>query len=407
MPFFVYTALAAIYLLALLLLWHEHFYENKRKMIAPAVLLLLIIAARMFMFGHETGDYLDFLSPWVQYFRDNGGFKALGESVGNYNPPYLYFLALFSYFDISELYLIKLLSVLFDVLLAWACMKLLSVFTSRRSLKIACFFAILCLPTVALNGAYWGQCDSIYVFFAVMSVYLALREKPVGSMITLAASLAFKLQAVFIIPVFFIFLLTGKLKPKHLFVFPVAYTVFLLPPVICGRPLFEVLTQYFTQAGSVGDAMNYNSPSLFSIFGYLDSAVWSQKAVIVAFAFMLIVFIVAAIFRKSLSDKVLLGFTVLLVIGIPFFLPHMHDRYFYLADTLSVVLAFAAPSFFPLPIFVQIASFLSYYAYLNMRFLVAPRIGGECMLISLVLTIVFVVIILIANSDRSDINEKN
>lgn len=403
MPCSVYISLAAIYCLALWLLWREGLFENKKKIIAPAAILLLIIAIRMRMFSHETYDYLDFLSPWVQYFRDNGGFKALGQSVGNYNPPYLYFLALFSYININELYLIKLLSVLFDVLLAWASAKLLSIYIKKSRLHIACFLAILCLPTVALNSAYWAQCDSIYVFFAVWSVYLALSERPVGSMIALAASLAFKLQAVFIIPAFFVFLLAGKIKPKHLIVFPIAYAAILLPPVIFGRPLLEVLTQYFSQAGTVGDALNYNSPSVFSIFGNLDSAIWSQKAVIIAFAFMLIVFAIAAISRKSLSDKSLLGFTLLLVIGIPFLLPHMHDRYFYLADVLSLILAFAVPAFFPLPLFVQFASFLSYYAYLNMRFLLAPRIGGECMLIALILAIVFVIFC----SVRSDINEKD
>ena len=397
MPFAVYIALAAIYVFALLLLWRENLFENKKKIIAPALILLLIIAIRMLMFGHETADYLDFLSPWVQFFRENGGFKALGMSVGNYNPPYLYFLALFSYININELYLIKLLSVLFDVLLAWACMKLLSIYNKERRPLLICFFVALSLPTVALNGAFWGQCDSIYVFFAVMSVYLALKEKGVGSMIMLAASLAFKLQAVFIMPVFFVFLLAGKIKPKHIIVFPIAYAVILLPPVICGRPIFEVLTQYVNQAGTAGDAMNYNSPSVFSIFGGLDSAVWAKPAVIAAFAFMLLVFLFAAIFRKRLSDKMLLGLTVLLVIGIPFLLPHMHDRYFYLADVLSLVLAFSAPAFFPLPVFVQFASFLSYYAYLNMRFLVHPCIGGECMLIALILAIVYVIFCSVRN----------
>ena len=397
MPFAVYIALAAIFFLALVLLWRENLFESKKKILAPALILLLIIAIRMLMFRNETADYLDFLSPWVQFFRENGGFKALGISVGNYNPPYLYFLALFSYININELYLIKLLSVLFDVLLAWACMKLLSIYNKKSRLLLICFLVTLSLPTVALNGAFWGQCDSIYVFFAVMSVYLALREKGAVSMIMLAASLAFKLQAVFIMPVFFVFLLAGKIKPKHIIVFPIAYTVFLLPPVICGRPIFEVLTQYVNQAGTVGDAMNYNSPSVFSILGGLDSSVWAKPAVIAAFVFVLLAFLFAAILRKRLSDKMLLGLTVLLVIGIPFLLPHMHDRYFYLADVLSLVLAFSAPAFFPLPVFVQFASFLSYYAYLNMRFLVHPCIGGECMLIALILAIVYVIFCSVRN----------
>ncbi len=389
MPLTVYIALALIYLLSLALLWREGLTKKRAEIIFPALIMLIIIVIRAFLFSHETDDYLDFLSPWVEFFRLNGGFKALGYPVGNYNPPYLYFLALFSYINISELYLIKLLSVLFDVLLAWACMKLLSVFTQKRGALLACFFAILLLPTVALNSAYWAQCDSIYVFFAVLSLYLAFSEKPVGSMISLAASLSFKLQAVFIISAFFFFLLSGKIKAKHILIFPVAYTVFLLPPVLFGRPFFEVLTQYFSQAGTAGDAMNYNSPSLFSMFGNLDSAIWAKPAVLAAFAFMLIILLFALLKRDSLSDKMILGLTLLLIIGIPFLLPHMHDRYFYMADVLSVVAAFTAPVFFPLPCLVQFASFLSYYAYLNMRYMMHPRVGGVCMLAALIITVVY------------------
>ena len=403
MPFSVFIGLAAIFLIALLLLRREGLIKSKKEWILSALIMFCIIAVRAVLFSHMTDDYLDFLRPWVEFFRENGGFRALGYSVGNYNPPYLYFLALFSYFNISELYLIKLLSVLFDVLLAWACIKLLSVFTEKRLMLLTCFFGVLCLPTVGLNSAYWGQCDSIYVFFAVLSVYLAFRERPVGSMVCLAASLAFKLQAVFIIPAFFIFLLAGKIKPKHLIVFPVAYTVILLPPVLCGRPFWEVLTQYVNQADTVGNALNYNSPSMFSIFGNVSPELWSNLGVVLAFAFMLGVFWFAVVKRNSLSDKMILGLTLLLVIGIPFLLPHMHDRYFYLADVLSLVLAFAVPTFFPLPCFVQFASYLSYYAYLNMRFLVHPRIGGECMLVALIIVIVF---ILTADAGRSLISKK-
>lgn len=386
MPLTVYIALALIYFLSLALLWREGLIKIRAEIIVSALIMLSIIVIRAALFSHETDDYIDFLSPWVEFFRQNGGFKALGYPVGNYNPPYLYLLALFSYFDINELYLIKLLSVLFDTLLAWACTKLLSVFIENRRLLLACFFVILFLPTVALNSAYWAQCDSIYVFFAVFSLYLAFRKKPVGSMIFLAASLAFKLQAVFVIPAYFLFLLSGKIKPKHILIFPLAYTVFLLPPVFFGRSLFDVLTLYFQQAGTAGDAMNYNSPSVFSMFNNPDSAIWAKPAIAGAFAFMLIILLFALLKREKLSDRIILGLTLLLVIGIPFLLPHMHDRYFYMADVLSVVAAFTAVAFFPLPCFVQFASYLSYYAYLNMRYMMHPRVGGECMLAALIIT---------------------
>ncbi len=72
---------------------------------------------RLFLLDHQSLDYQDFLAHWAAFFRENGGLSALGEPVGNYNVPYLCFLALLSYLRVPDLYAIKLFSILFDVLL--------------------------------------------------------------------------------------------------------------------------------------------------------------------------------------------------------------------------------------------------------------------------------------------------
>ena len=51
-------------------------------------------------------------------------------------------------------------------------------------------------------------------------------------------------------------------------------------------------------------------------------------------------------------------------IAIPFLLPEMHDRYFYLADVLSIVAAFYFPRMFYIAVGVQLCSLLSYAPYL-------------------------------------------
>ena len=101
-------------------------------------------------------------------------------------------MALFSYSRIRDLYLIKLLSIFFDVLLAWGGMRLVSRLTDSPLRRIGCFFTILLLPTVFLNGAVWGQCDSIYVALAVLALADALEEHPVRAMVLLALSLRWR-----------------------------------------------------------------------------------------------------------------------------------------------------------------------------------------------------------------------
>ena len=393
MDTFTAVCLIMIFALALLLLWREKLFESKALFAAAFAFTALALVIRASLLDFESGDYLTFLAPWTQFFRDNGGFAALRYSLGNYNPPYMYFLALFSYFDISELYLIKLLSVLFDVLLAWACMKLLGLYTGSRAKLLGVFLAVLFLPTVVINGAYWAQCDSIYAFFGIYALYLGLRGRGCASMVSLAASLAFKLQAVFIIPVFFILLLAKKLRWRQLLVFPAAYIVFMLPALLAGRPFVETMTLYFAQAGTVGDAMNYNAPSLTSMFQWSgNTESWSTLLIAAAFALVLASYAVAAVKRRELDDTVFLGFALLLAMGIPYLLPHMHDRYFFISGVLALVLAFRDRRFFPIPLLAELASLHCYYAYFVRYYLVHPRIGGIFMLIALLLTAAYIIV---------------
>ena len=383
---FIIISLTAIFALAMLLLRREGIFEDRAALICAAVLTAAALIIRAFYYNIESDDYLTFLAPWTQYFRDNGGFAALADFPGNYNPPYMYLLAAFSYLDIPELYLIKSLSVLFDALLAFACMKLASLYSGSKARRLGVFLAVLWLPTVAANGAYWAQCDSIYAFFGVYALYLGMSGRGAGAMVSLAASLAFKLQAVFIIPAFFILLLAKRIKWRQLLIFPAAYVVFMLPAVIAGAPLWDTLTLYISQAGTVGDAMNYNAPSLTCMFSWTGDTTRSARLLIIA-AFLLVaaVYAAALLLRRRLSDRLILALTLILAMGIPYLLPHMHDRYFYLAGVLALVLASTDLRFAPVPLFAELASLHCYYAYFVRYYLVQPRIGGELMLASLLL----------------------
>ena len=362
----VFPGLLAIGALGFLILWREGVFRQKTPLFLSALLLLAAMALRGLCMEHETLDYQNFLARWVDYFRENGGFRALKHSVGNYNVPYLYFLALFSYAGMRDLYLIKLLSVLFDVLLAWAVLRIVSRFHAGAGAKMAAFFLTLFLPTVVLNGACWGQCDSIYAAFGLWSIAFALEHKPVRAVAAIALSFAFKLQAVFLLPVFLIFLLSKSLKWYHLPVFPLVYFLTVLPAVLLGRPLWDTVTLYFNQADSVGSGVNYNSPSMYAFVQSAENgAVLSAIGIAAAFVFLGLLYLLCALNRTRLNHHALLICSLLISVAVPFLLPHMHDRYFFLADVLSLALAVAIPRLFFLPIFVSFASLTGYYAYLT------------------------------------------
>lgn len=396
--------LSAIALFALLLLYKEGLLKKP----APIVTALLLTAAafilRALVFDYETLDYQNFLSQWVEFFRQHGGFRALRYPVGNYNIPYLYFMALFSYSSVYDLYLIKLLSTFFDLLLAYAVLRLVSRWNKSVWLRLCCFFTVLLWPTVFLNSAVWGQCDSIYVALALLGIDAALDERPILSMCCIALSFGFKLQAVFIMPVYAVLWMQGKLKWYHFLVFPGVYVLLVLPTVLAGRPFMDTITLYLSQTGSIGSGLNYNSPSIFAMIRNIaDTEAASRAGIIGAFAYMLAVLGLCFIKRRELNERALLAATVLLAVGIPFLLPHMHDRYFYAADILTLLWVFAFPEYFPAALLAEFASLLGYHAYLKMRFLLPMRYGSVALLLVLLLAIFF-----LADSfgDKNNKNEK-
>lgn len=386
----VILMLAAVGAFALILLYKEGLLKKPAPIVAAVVLTALALVLRALVFGYETLDYQNFLTRWVDFFRQRGGWRALSEPVGNYNIPYLYFMALFSYSSVKDLYLIKLLSTVFDVLLAYSAMRLVSRWQKSVRLRLGCFFTVLLWPTVFLNSAVWAQCDSIYVALALLGIDLALDDRPVLAMTCMALSFGFKLQAVFILPVCAVLWMQGKFRWYHFLVFPAVYVLLVLPAVIIGRPFMDTVLLYFGQTGSIGTGLNYNSPSVFALIrGVADTDAASKAGIVGAFAYMLAVLGVCFIGHRRLNDQAVFAAAVLLAVGIPFLLPHMHDRYFYAADILTLALAFAFPVYSPAALLTEFASLLGYHAYLKMRYLLPMRYGAAALLVVLAVGICF------------------
>lgn len=347
------------------------------------VMLLPIGAAlllRILLLDHVTLDYQDFLSKWVEYFRQNGGFSAIRDPIGNYNVPYLYVLAFLSYLPVPDLYGIKLFSILFDVLLAWGGFRLSKQLTQNEWLPPATFSALLLLPTVILNGSCWGQCDSVWAALCLLSLSQALERKPVSSMALLALAFSFKLQAIFVIPLWCAIWFTGRMKFRELFIFPVVFILAMLPAIFAGKPVTDILNVYVDQAGSsiAWQTVNYNSPSIFSLLPYkAEIASWVPKAaIVVAFLFVLALLALLFVRRAKVDEAALVLAGAALSLGVPFFLPYMHERYFFLGGVLLVILACSKLTTSLSAAGAEVASLGGYHAYLARRYLLVLTFSG-------------------------------
>ena len=75
--------------------------------------------------------------------------------------------------------------------------------------------------------------------------------------------------------------------------------------------------------------------------------------------------------RRRLNGPDIVVMATTVVLAVPFVLPEMHERYFYLADVLTIVMAFYVRRYWPVAMVVSACSLLSYAPFLWQRTFVA------------------------------------
>ena len=131
-----------------------------------------------------SADMYSCLIPWFEEIKANGNVRALSSQVGNYNLLYQTLISFMTYLNGNCVYYYKALSILFDYLLAFYSASFICEIkkTHKNGFLFGVIYAIvLFLPTVVLNSAFWGQCDSIYTFFGLMAIYSAIKGKSKSS----------------------------------------------------------------------------------------------------------------------------------------------------------------------------------------------------------------------------------
>lgn len=349
------------------------------------LLMLLPIGAAMLVrvlcLDYASLDYQNFLTHWYEYFKANGGFKAMAGSIGDYNVPYLYFMAAISYLDVPDLYLIKLFSILFDVLLAWGGYRLARVLRGERqgdAVPLIAFAVLLFLPTVVLNSAYWGQCDGLYGALVVHALAQLLAGKNKSSVVLLAVAFSFKLQTIFLIPLWGVLWLARKVKFYELLLFPATYVITIVPALLMGKPLADILGVYFNQMEEYSYRLTLNAPSVFQLIPTgleVDDKLMARLGIIAAFALVLVLLVLGIWLGKRLNVRIAMAMAAVLAIGIPFFLPYMHERYFFLADVICVCWACVNVRRIPAAVLAAGSSLASYIVYLRLLYNCVVYVG--------------------------------
>jgi Gpi18-like mannosyltransferase len=132
-----------------------------------AAFFLIGIGIRLVGAGVISKDMQSFLTPWYQAIAALDWPAALRGEFSNSSPPYLYLLTLVAKANVPvrPVVAIKLLSVLFDVVNAFLIYRIVGLRAEGRTLPLLAAGLFLCLPTLAMHSAAWGQTDAGYACF--------------------------------------------------------------------------------------------------------------------------------------------------------------------------------------------------------------------------------------------------
>jgi Gpi18-like mannosyltransferase len=190
-----------------------------------------------------------------------------------------------------------------------------------------------------------------------------LVDKPYPALISFGVSAAIKAQAAFLAPFLILLAFKKKIPWRSFGMVPVAYFLMMLPAILAGRPVLDTLTVYLNQASEF-QIPSFNAPNWYVFFPQSSYTVVLSAGLVIT-ALLLIVWIFIYARRKlNLESDLLIYFSLVSVVLVPFLLPKMHDRYFYPADVLSIILAFYMPVLWFVAVAYQAISGLAYTIFL-------------------------------------------
>lgn len=344
----------------------KNMLKKRGRYIYWVVLLLVSVAAfsvRWRGMEYVSGDFGICVLPWSEAMKTGQGLSILSTYDGDYNMPYITVLWLLNYLPGRTIVKVKMFSVLFDYLGALAAGFITAHFAKSEK-KALCFIlayiVLLFHPSVILNSAYWGQCDSVYVTFLLYMIWAILKRRYNVAMIFFGCALSFKLQAVLILPILLIFWWKKRFFSCIVFFFiPIVMEILCIPAILGGYSVFAPFLIYKRQLGRYPN-MYVFYPNFWALFKDAHYYIFSSAAII--FVLVGLGILALAVIRKQdkITEKQWIEFAVWSTFFMICFLPSMHERYGMLAEILVAIYAFLEKKAGGIAAVIGIGSFITY-----------------------------------------------
>ena len=337
---------------------------DKRKIIFFVLISIIGLFARLSLFKATSGDFRLFLHPWYVEISQNG-VHFLSHQVGNYGILYQFIILLMTYLPIRDLYAYKLVSVAFDYLLAISAALLSRRFSTNNKTEVflICYSAVLLLPTIILNSAWWAQGDSIYASFLCLSLLFIFEDRYTLGFVFYGLAFAFKLQAIFLFPfLLLIYFIKKDVFISHYLIAFIAFWLTGLPGYIFGRSWFSLIWIYWKGQITIQNTIHKEYFNLSCIFGNpnIVYSSWLERFLLMIMVGVLVVGFFVFLNNGKFDNARLLLLATWSFYTCMMFMPYLQQRYGYVLDVLLIVISCVWTKYLVVTVPELILSFVSY-----------------------------------------------
>lgn len=252
-----------------------------------------------------------------------------------------------------------------DLLLAVLGAMIVYDLTDRKIRAFLAYAILLLLPVLCASCAMWGMGDSIYIFFAVLSLYLLMKGRGNASLVSYGISLFLSRYAFFLLPVYAIAFMQKKNKLFY-FIFPFCGVWFRNGIVhqsgYLPVPSFEMERLFVKLRGE--SLLSQNWPNIFQMIG-TDKFIqeYSLVAKVAAAALMLLVIMLVLLQNREINGEGIWYVGLVLSVLIPYVMPQMDERAGLLSCVLYLFFVMKHPDLYYLAVVQVIITYISFSAY--------------------------------------------
>lgn len=359
--------------------------KSEREIVIFSALAIILRVILSFTSIGYQGDINCFMS-WAMGVYDELPWGFYENIWCDYPPGYIYILWLLGaienvFPDMSTplfIALLKLPSIICDILIGVFIYKFGK---KHQSYSVSVLGAVMYFlsPAAILNGAVWGQVDSVFTLLLLLALCFLYEEKYYKSAILFGICLTVKMQALMFAPIFLFVLLDKFIKTKDKKLFFMFFKCILLGlsmAFLIALPFASPLKLLSLYQNTTAQ-YPYASLNAFNLFGALGKNLVSNEEKFLFLSFkswgnlgIILSVLLTGIFYLKAKKKGKLFYGAAILISLIFMLSSdMHERYLYPAMALFLVSAIIEGDFKTLLLFlgVTLSQYLNvgYVYYLN------------------------------------------